>query len=202
MYISGLMFSLQMQLNTDQSKILFSSSQKSLYTYRNLSFPPPDLLPSPGDEQQVYQVRRGLSLAIMAWRCSKCSADQVCSPGCRQESDKKHLWKRGGEERRQGKSWQAYENNSKSQTPLCMVDALFHGTRGKRGNKLFDLCKNHRNWSIQEANMINIVHEVEIHMWLPKQTPQYLGIVWANSFQKTFSSFPFIVLPKQSIYLI
>lgn len=59
---------------------------------------------SRGGEQQVCQVCRGSSLATMAWGCSKCSADQVCSPGCQQESDRMRLQKREREARRQGKS--------------------------------------------------------------------------------------------------
>lgn len=77
---------------------------------------------------------------------------------------------------------------------------LFHGTGGKRRDKLFDLCKNHRNWSAREANMINIVHEVKIHTWLRKQTSRYLFSaefeqIWTwERFQKIFLAFSAVEL--------
>lgn len=96
----------------------------------------PDLLLSPGGEQQVYQVCRGLFPAIRVWRCSKCCADQVCPPGCQQESDKNHLWKK---EKRGGKTGKV--KGEKANFWLLWGDRtysmLFHGAAGR--NKLFDL---------------------------------------------------------------
>lgn len=136
---------------------LLFKGMKSQYACKHVSFFSLDLPLSPWGEQRVYQVCRWFSPAIMAWRCSKCSADQVCLPGCRQESDKKHLQvKRGGKLR------QAHEKYPENlPNPACLPHVRsFMGPEERS-------VRNQRICSTREANMINIAHELEIHVWLP-----------------------------------